>query len=142
MESKDFVAIVEVTDENLIKKLDELEEGKTNIDEEIGYFDTLNKKLHLSAFKDVFKLKLQKERLSKQNFILQIDNSEYIDYDNYRDYLAEYRRNNNGRKPDKFHLKSIIQKQKEENQRRIRQSKEANLNKRLILGTIRARAGQ
>ena len=137
MQSQDFVAIVELTDENLIKKLDILEDRKTNVDEEIGLFDSLNKKLHLNGFKDVFKVKLQKQKLAKQNFILQIDNNEYIDYNNYRDHLSEYKKNNNGRNPDKFHLNTIVQRQKEENQKRIRQSKQSNINNRLVLGNVR-----
>ena len=133
MQSQDFVAVLELTDEYLINLLDKLEEDKTNGEKKIGVYDSLNKKINFSICKDTFKLKIQKAKTSKQNMLIKIDNIEYVDYTNYIDYLKEYKKKN-GKKLNKFQFKNIMQKQKEEHKKRILQSKKSNIEKRLNLG--------
>ena len=133
MQSQDFTAVLEITDENLIKKLDKLEELKSNDETQIGVFDCLNKKMKLKICKDTFKLKLEKPKRSRQNMIIEIDNIEYVDYSNYIDHLKEFKKHSN-KKLNKFLLKGIIEKQKEEHKKRIQQSKILNMKKNLNLG--------
>lgn len=134
MQSQDFTAILEITDENLIKELDKLEEVKSNKEFQIGMFDYLNNKLSLLKGDDVFKVKMEKSKRSKQNFVIEIDNSEYVDYTNYVDHMEEYRKNHGRRRIDDETLKSIIRKQKEEHQKRVHQSKQSNIFHKRNLG--------
>jgi hypothetical protein len=134
MQSEDFVAVLELTDENLINELDRLEEIKSNKESRIGNFDYLNKKLHLTIVDDVYKVKMEKIKRCKQNLVLEIDNSEYLDYTDYVDHLANYKKNNRNRRLDEEKLKGIIKRQKEEHAKRVQESRKTNMYRNLTLG--------
>ena len=134
MESHDFTAVLEITDSNLIKQLDNLNDIKTNNREMVGRYDSLNKLLKLNISRDEFRIKLDKKRNRKRNFLLEIDNSDYINFSNYTDFLAQYKKQNRGRRPDKKNLSLILEKQKEEQHASIEESRKSNKRLNITLG--------
>lgn len=79
MSKKNFTYVVELTNKEIIKKLDEFENQEDDCLLKIGKYDIKKGELILRISKDSFKIKLEQKKNAKKHFLLQIDNAEYID---------------------------------------------------------------
>ena len=138
MEDQDFTALLEVTDPELIKELDNINNSGGLSEIKIGRFDSKSMSMRLPIVsKKEYSIKLAKKRAQRRkNFLLMIDNLDYMDTSKCRNLVEEYRREHRIRKIDAKTLKSLYQKQVAEQKVRVQQAREQNMKDNRLLGRL------